>query len=136
MLVSHEVSTDTSSDAVVMMKLQVNGLEKRLKAGDVPAFLYTIPFFHNPTSVVLISDRRERLLSLAQQYGFYIISDEPYNLLKLDGTAYPSLASYDTSGHVVSLGSFSKILAPGLRLGGLKRSRHVQLGYGNYVVHC
>lgn len=101
-----------------MMGFQVNALEKRLKAGDVPAFLYTIPFFHNPTSVVITSDRRECLLSLAQRYGFYIISDEPYNLLGLDGKTYPSLASYDTSGRVVSLGSFSKILAPGLRLGG------------------
>ncbi|KUF95293.1 hypothetical protein AM588_10005596 [Phytophthora nicotianae] len=51
------------------------------------------------------------------KYEFRIISDEPYNLLHLDGGALPSLASYDDSGLVVSLGSFSKILAPGLRLG-------------------
>lgn len=56
---------------------------------------------------------------LAEKYAFRIISDEPYNLLTLDAVTppYASLASYDTSGLVVSLGSFSKILAPGLRLG-------------------
>ncbi|KAG3160299.1 hypothetical protein PI126_g6973 [Phytophthora idaei] len=65
----------------------------------------------------MLPDRCKRLVALAQKYGFRIISDEPYNLLHLDGGALPSLASYDDSGLVVSLGSFSKILAPGLRLG-------------------
>lgn len=92
-------------------------LEDKLAGGDVPAFLYTIPFFHNPTGAVMLPDRCKRLVALAQKYQFRIISDEPYNLLHLDGGALPSLASYDDSGLVVSLGSFSKILAPGLRLG-------------------
>ncbi|ETK85525.1 hypothetical protein F441_09828 [Phytophthora nicotianae CJ01A1] len=97
--------------------LDLDVLEATLAAGDVPAFLYTIPFFHNPTGAVMSPDRCERLVALAQKYEFRIISDEPYNLLHLDGGALPSLASYDDSGLVVSLGSFSKILAPGLRLG-------------------
>jgi DNA-binding transcriptional MocR family regulator len=92
-------------------------LEDTLAGGDVPAFLYTIPFFHNPTGAVMSTDRCKRLVGLAQKYGFRIISDEPYNLLNLDGDPLPSLASYDDSGLVISLGSFSKILAPGLRLG-------------------
>ncbi|GMF15230.1 unnamed protein product [Phytophthora lilii] len=62
-------------------------------------------------------DRCKRLVALAHKYVFRIVSDEPYNLLHLDGGVLPSLASYDDSGLVVSLGSFSKILAPGLRLG-------------------
>lgn len=100
---------------------QVDALEQRLRAGDVPAFVYTVPFFHNPTGAVLAADRRTRLLSLAAAFGFRIISDEPYNLLGLDAAKapLPSLASYDSYGQVVSLGSFSKILAPGLRLGAL-----------------
>ncbi|KAH7484544.1 hypothetical protein PRIC1_003855 [Phytophthora ramorum] len=97
--------------------IDLDVLEDKLAAGDVPAFLYTIPFFHNPTGAVMSPDRCKRLVALAQKYGFRIISDEPYNLLHLDGGALPSLASYDDSGLVVSLGSFSKILAPGLRLG-------------------
>jgi 2-aminoadipate transaminase len=96
---------------------QVDALEARLRAGDVPGFVYTIPFFHNPTGAVLPSSRCERLVALARKYGFYVVADEPYNFLHLDGPPLPSLASYDDSGRVVSLGSFSKILAPGLRLG-------------------
>lgn len=97
---------------------QVGALEKRLKGGDVPAFIYTIPTFHNPTGTELSPERRTRLLALADAYAFGIISDEPYNLLSLDTLpTRTSLASLDASGRVVSLGSFSKILSPGLRLG-------------------
>ncbi|KAL3668640.1 hypothetical protein V7S43_005940 [Phytophthora oleae] len=98
-------------------------LEATLAAGDVPAFLYTVPFFHNPTGTVMSPERCKRLVGLAQKYGFRIISDEPYNLLHLDGDVLPPLASYDESGLVVSLGSFSKILAPGLRLGWAQSSK-------------
>ncbi|RLN84714.1 hypothetical protein BBJ28_00002579 [Nothophytophthora sp. Chile5] len=103
--------------------IQLDVLEEQLIAGNVPAFLYTIPFFHNPTGAVLAADRCKRLVALAQEYGFHIISDEPYNLLSLDGDSLPSLASYDNSGLVISLGSFSKILAPGLRLGWAQSSK-------------
>lgn len=100
---------------------KVDALEKRLTDGDVPAFLYTIPTFHNPTGTVLSAERRTRLLALAETFAFRIISDEPYNLLSLDTAPHAPLASYDASGLVVSLGSFSKILAPGLRLGAFLR---------------
>ncbi|KAI9911991.1 hypothetical protein PsorP6_009570 [Peronosclerospora sorghi] len=83
----------------------------------VPAFLYTIPFSYNPTGAVLSSNLCKRLVGLQQNYGFHIISDEPYNLLHMNGSALPPLASYDDSGLVVSLESFSKILVPGLLLG-------------------
>ncbi|KAI9923216.1 hypothetical protein PsorP6_001897 [Peronosclerospora sorghi] len=97
--------------------IDLDSLEERLMRGDVPAFLYTIPFLHNPTGAVLSSDRCKRLVGLAQNYGFHIISDEPYNLLHMNGSALPPLASYDDSGLAVSLGIFSEILVPGLRLG-------------------
>ncbi|TMW62956.1 hypothetical protein Poli38472_005574 [Pythium oligandrum] len=102
--------------------LNLDALEDRLRSEDVPSFLYTVPFHHNPTGAVLSSDRCEHLVQLAQQYDFRIISDEPYNLLSHTGENHRSLASYDTSGRVVSLGSFSKILAPGLRLGWMESS--------------
>ena len=63
------------------------------------------------------ADRCKRLVALAQKYAFRVISDEPYNLLHLNGGGLPSLSSFDDSGLVVAFGSFSKILAPGLRLG-------------------
>ncbi|KAG7400783.1 hypothetical protein PHYBOEH_004297 [Phytophthora boehmeriae] len=103
--------------------IDLDVLEDMLADGDIPAFLYTIPFFHNPTGSVMPVDHCKRLVTLAQKYGFHIISDEPYNLLNLDGSPLPSLASYDDSGLVVSLGSFSKILAPGLRLGWAQSSK-------------
>lgn len=102
---------------LLTVALKVDALEGRLVAGEIPAFIYTIPFFHNPTGAVMPTERCERLVSLAQEYGFSIIADEPYNFLRFDGPSLPSLASYDDTGRVVSLGSFSKILSPGLRLG-------------------
>ncbi|EEY66479.1 aminotransferase, putative [Phytophthora infestans T30-4] len=79
--------------------IDLDVLEATLAAGDVPAFLYTIPFFHNPTGAVMSSDHCKRLVALAQKYGFRIISDEPYNLLHLGSNGGPlsSLASYDDS---------------------------------------
>ncbi|KAL8011726.1 putative aminotransferase, class I/classII, pyridoxal phosphate-dependent transferase, major [Plasmopara halstedii] len=97
--------------------IDLNVLEAELAVGNIPAFLYTVPFFHNPTGSVLSPNRCKHLVALAQNYGFHIISDEPYNLLHFEVDALTSLATYDDSGLVVSLGSFSKILAPGLRLG-------------------
>ncbi|CAI5719785.1 unnamed protein product [Peronospora destructor] len=103
--------------------IDLDALEAKLASGNVPAFLYTIPFFHNPTGAVMSADRCKRLVALAQKYAFRVISDEPYNLLHLNGGGLPSLSSFDGSGLVVSFGSFSKILAPGLRLGWAQSSK-------------
>jgi DNA-binding transcriptional MocR family regulator len=84
-----------------------------------PALFYTIPAYQNPTGSVLPAARRQALVELAQRYGFIVVADEVYHLLHYGPPPPPPLASFDTSprGCVVSLGSFSKILAPGLRLG-------------------
>eukprot|EP00644_Phytophthora_capsici_P013732 jgi/Phyca11/549738/estExt2_Genewise1Plus.C_PHYCAscaffold_330314 len=118
-----ELGLDLKGIRVGKDGIDLDTLEATLAAGDVPAFLYTIPFFHNPTGTVMSPERCEQLVGLAQKYGFRIISDEPYNLLHLDGDVLPPLAAYDESGLVVSLGSFSKILAPGLRLGWAQSSK-------------
>lgn len=96
--------------------LVVDALEERL-ADERPAFLYTIPTFQNPTSVTMPLARRQRLVELSESHGFLIVADEVYHLL--DYTAPPPLplAAFAETGTVLSLGSFSKILAPGLRLG-------------------
>jgi DNA-binding transcriptional MocR family regulator len=82
-----------------------------------PKFLYTIPIHHNPTGTTLIEPRRARLLELAQQFDFLILADEVYQLLTYSGIPPKPFATRIENEHVISLGSFSKILAPGLRLG-------------------
>jgi DNA-binding transcriptional MocR family regulator len=85
-----------------------------------PAFLYTIPTYHNPTSVCLSAGRREQLAELSRRYDFLLVADEVYHPLAYTAAPPPPLARFCTSARVISLGSFSKILAPGLRLGWLQ----------------
>jgi DNA-binding transcriptional MocR family regulator len=88
-----------------------------------PAFLYTIPTFHNPSSITLTADRRERLVHLSQEHNLLIVADEVYHLLAYNTEPPPPLANYADVGTIFSIGSFSKILAPGLRLGWIKANQ-------------
>ncbi len=96
--------------------LIVDGLAERL-AELKPAMLYLIPTFQNPTGATLPHDRRKRLVELSHQYDFLIVADEVYHFLNYTATPPTSFGAYIDDGHVLALGSFSKILAPGLRLG-------------------
>ena len=96
--------------------LIIEALEQKL-AQHSPAFLYTIPTFHNPSSATLPADRRIRLVQLGRQYNLPIIADEVYHLLGYSADPPPPIASHIADSPVISLGSFSKIMAPGLRLG-------------------
>jgi 2-aminoadipate transaminase len=82
-----------------------------------PAFVYTIPTFQNPTGFTLPVQRREQLVALAEEHEFLVVADEVYHLLSYGTPPPPAMASYIESGVVLSLGTFTKILAPGLRLG-------------------
>jgi DNA-binding transcriptional MocR family regulator len=82
-----------------------------------PVFLYTIPTFHNPSSVTLGAERRKQLVELSRKHNFLIFADEVYHLLNYGPEPPPPVASFIDADTVLSLGSFSKILAPGLRLG-------------------
>ncbi|MCB0045836.1 MAG: PLP-dependent aminotransferase family protein [Caldilineaceae bacterium] len=82
-----------------------------------PTLLYTIPTFQNPTGVTLSPTRRARLAELARQHDFLIVADEVYHSLSYASSPPRPMAAYAGEGHVLSIGSFSKILAPGLRLG-------------------
>ncbi len=102
--------------------LIVEALEENL-AQHHPAFLYTIPTFHNPSSITLSAARRERLVEISQAHNLLIVADEVYHLLAY-GTAPPQpLANYTDVGMIFSIGSFSKILAPGLRLGWIQANQ-------------
>lgn len=96
--------------------LVIEALEAELRKHR-PVLLYTIPAFHNPSAVTLSVERRARLVVLSQTHGFTIIADEVYHLLHYTAVPPPPLAAHISTGNVLSLGSFSKILAPGLRLG-------------------
>jgi len=96
--------------------LIVEALEEKL-AETVPVFLYTIPAHQNPSGASLCEERRLRLAELSQKHGFFIVADEVYHLLTYEGQAPAPMAGLISLGKIISLGSFSKILAPGLRLG-------------------
>ena len=101
--------------------LQTEALEQAL-ADHTPVFLYTIPTFQNPSGVSLSPKRRERLVELSRVHDFFIVADEVYQLLNFTETRPAPLAAFAQEAKVLSLGSFSKILAPGLRLGWIQAS--------------
>ncbi len=96
-------------------------LEEDLRAlamdGLRPKFLYIVPTFHNPTGVTMSLRRRRAVVNLAAEYQIPIIEDDPYYDVRFEGEAVPPIASLDKEGWVIYLGSFSKVLAPGFRIG-------------------
>ncbi len=102
----------------------VDELEAALRIG--PKFIYVLPNFQNPGGFTLSLERRRQLIELADRYGVPIVEDDPYGQLRYDGANIPSLVSLDGefrgknggcySGNVIYLSTFSKLLAPGLRL--------------------
>ena len=104
-------------------------LEKKLTqlhaVGKSPNILYTIPNFHNPTGITLSEARRVQIIELAQQYDFLILEDDVYRDLSFEGTNPPSFYALAKGYRALSIGSFSKTLAPGLRLGWLLASEEI-----------
>ncbi len=100
---------------------RVEALEQAL-AIHSPAFLYTIPSYHNPTGHSSSASRRQDIVRLARKHQFLIVADEPYQLLHYFDKPPPAYGTMIDSGVVISLGSFSKILAPAMRLGWIQTS--------------
>jgi len=95
-------------------------LEGRRERGEQsPKLLYTIPDFQNPTGTTLSQSRRERVLELATEHDFVVLEDGAYSDLRFDGEDVPPLAAIDDGGRVLRVGTFSKTIAPGIRLGWL-----------------
>jgi 2-aminoadipate transaminase len=100
-------------------------LDRLQEQGRRPKFIYTIPNFHNPGGVTMSLPRRRRLVEVARERELLVLEDNPYGLLRYEGEALPTLYSLDAqaagrggaSDLVIYLGTFSKILSPGLRLG-------------------
>ncbi len=98
------------------------GLKKARKQGLHVKFIYTVPNFQNPTGVTLIAERRRELLTIAREFDLVVVEDNPYGMLRFEGEPLPTLAALEQEDggdvdRVVYLGTFSKIFAPGVRLG-------------------
>ncbi len=101
--------------------MRIDLLEERLdslaREGRRPKFIYTVPSFQNPAGVSMSLPRRRRLVEVARERELLILEDNPYGLLRYEGEALPTLYSLDGGLYTMYLGTFSKILSPGLRLG-------------------
>ncbi len=96
--------------------MRVSDLERLLQEKPIK-LVYLVPTFQNPSGTTLSLERRIKLARLAAEKGVTLIEDDPYGELRFSGTRLPSVASLDPRAHVIYLGTFSKTLAPGLRLG-------------------
>ena len=103
-----------------------HALTRAGKNGQRIKFIYALPNFQNPTGRTMSLARRQRLVELADQFGVPIIEDDPYGELRYEGQALPTLKSLDRHDSVIYLGTFSKILAPGFRLGWILAGPQVQ----------
>jgi 2-aminoadipate transaminase len=103
--------------------LKIDDLRSRLKAlkeqGEQVQFLYTIPTYQNPTGCTLSKQRRQMLMDISEEWDLLIVDDDVYKDIAFETIDLPSLFSLDSGGRVLSIGSFSKIMSPGLRLGWL-----------------
>ena len=97
--------------------LNVDALEAELSRGGRPAFVYVIPTFQNPTGRTLSVERRRQLVSLASEHDLLVLEDDPYGAVRFEGDAPPTLFELDESGRVAYSSSFSKTVAPGIRVG-------------------
>jgi len=104
--------------------LVIEALEQALETSK-PALLYTIPSFSNPGGQTLSASRRKRLADLSREHDFVIAADEVYQMLPYFGEVPPALGTMIDRGNVLSMGTFSKIMAPGLRLGWLQAPNHL-----------
>ena len=97
--------------------MNIEKLEEAIKNAHNPRFIYTIPNFQNPSGATMSLQKRKAVYELAKKYGLLILEDNPYGDLRVSGEDIPSIKSFDEDGIVIYAGSFSKLLAPGIRVG-------------------
>ena len=97
--------------------MNIEDLEKKIQASPRAKLIYIIPNFQNPTGFTTSLAKRQAIYALAQRYDLMILEDDPYGELRYEGDFLPPLKSMDTDGRVVYGGSFSKTMAPALRVG-------------------
>jgi DNA-binding transcriptional MocR family regulator len=97
--------------------LMIDALEQTLATGDRPAFLYTIATFQNPSGRTLSEERRRRVADVAREHDLLVLEDDPYGLVRYEGEALPTIFELAGGEDVVYASSFSKTIAPGVRVG-------------------
>jgi 2-aminoadipate transaminase len=97
--------------------LQTDALEEALASGPKPAFLYTIATFQNPSGRTLSAERRRRVVEIARAHELFVLEDDPYGLVRYEGDAPPTLFELEGGVNVAYASSFSKTIAPGVRVG-------------------
>src|SRR5947207_984468 len=109
-----QIEMDADGMRVDLLEEALDRLERD---GRKPKFIYTVPTFQNPAGVSMAVDRRHRLVEIAHQRELLVLEDNPYGMLRYEGEALPPLRVLDGGVYVMYLGTFSKILSPGIRLG-------------------
>lgn len=110
-----QIAQDNDGLVVDELKDRLDHLSSR--GGSMPKFVYDVPDFHNPTGVTMSYARRKALLEICAQRNIMIVEDSPYRKIRFEGDSLPSLKALDTADIVLALGTFSKLVAPGLRVG-------------------
>jgi 2-aminoadipate transaminase len=100
-------------------------LREKLKENKEAKFIYLVPTFHNPAGVTLSLERRKEVIELAEEYQIPVIEDDPYSKIRFEGEDLPSLLSMDGAKNVIKLGTFSKIISGGFRLGWMVADKEV-----------
>src|SRR5215218_4967894 len=109
-----QIEMDADGMRIDLLEETLDALERE---GRTPKFIYTVPTFHNPAGVTMSLERRRRLVRLAAERELLVLENNPYGLLRYTGDPLPPLYALDGGEYVIYLGTFSKILSPGLRLG-------------------
>jgi 2-aminoadipate transaminase len=110
------VQIDTDDDGMQVDRLP-EVLDRLDRDGRKPKFVYTVPSFQNPAGVTMSLERRRKLVDIVAERELLVLEDNPYGLLRYEGSPQPTLRSLDGGVYVMYLGTFSKILSPGIRLG-------------------
>jgi 2-aminoadipate transaminase len=111
--------------------MDVDALQRRLENCDRIKLIYVVPNFQNPTGITWSLERRRRFAEVVMRHSVAVVEDNPYGELRFEGMPLPPIKSFDTKGQVVYLGTFSKILSPGMRIGWLTAAKPL---YEKYVI--
>jgi len=119
----YEVSQD--SEGIVTSELEKTLKNIQREGKPFPKLIYNVPDYHNPSGITMSLKRREELVRLAEKYGIYVVEDSPYRKIRFEGESYPIVKAFDRTESVFVLGTVSKLVAPGMRVGWIVASKNL-----------